>query len=284
MDDYLDTFFGNIAGEFDRRLRTEKHMFDFVEGHLRDPNYELKSVFGAGVNGIVFKLVHKTTREVRALKVLEDIPDSVDVSLQVLFAKYEMAPKIHVTYKVNYKKTPLLFIVMDPITGSFRDSLRQGKKTVAEHCSALECLLVKKMILGYIHGDMHTENIAVLKDGKTLGFIDFGFTIKKPMAYQILDAIPLVGDLAKSTKKPAVRDAMIIFCLKFYKLFFNIMLNTKNITPFEYHGREVGGFMYKVGPVHLYSYLRDFPPQRGIPVLKGLRRAFPNYKIPRIKK
>jgi hypothetical protein len=282
MNAYLDTFF-NIVQEPDKRLHTENHMYDFVAKHLLDQNYQLKSVFGAGVNGIVFKLVNKTSRQVLALKVLEDIPKSVDVSLQVLFAKYDMAPKIHSTYKVKYKKRPLLFIMMDPITCSFRKSLRKGDKTVADHTSALECLLVKKMILGYIHGDMHTENIAVLEDGKTLGFIDFGFTIKKPIEYQILDAFPLIGDLA-NYKASDLRDGMIMFCLKFYKLFFNILLNTKNITSFIYNGKDVGGFMYKAGPIHLYSYLRDFPPQRGISVPKALGRVFPNYKVPRITK
>jgi hypothetical protein len=281
MQEYLDTFF-KLLNEYDRRLRTEDFMYDFVQDHLVDQNYQVKSVFGAGVNGIVFKLMHKETRQVRAVKVLEDVPRSVDVSLQVLFAKYDMAPKIYSTNKVRYKKTALLFIVMEPITGSFRESLLKGKKTIAEHSSALECLLVKKMILGYIHGDMHTENIAVLQDGKTLGFIDFGFTMKKPIPYQILDAFPLIGDLM-NYKNREIRDSMIIFCLKFYKLFFNILLNTKNITHLVYHGQDVGGFMYKSGPIQLYSYLREFPPY-GLSVPKALRRVFPNYKVPRITK
>jgi hypothetical protein len=144
-----------------------------------------------------------------------------------------MAPDIYFAGSIT--QSNLYVSVEDPITADLRTFLKRphNQKMVE---TALKCLLDKKYVIGLLHGDMHLENIAVLKDGRTLGFIDFDFSaIEKNKALTVPDFVPLIT----SIKTFRVGASILPYILRYYKNTFNITINISKLKV-----RNGGGFIY----------------------------------------
>lgn len=288
----------------------------FVQNILRVPNltltynqlnqlllpsgtFKLIGWYGKGQHGMVFQVESLgDDGGVYALKVFNAQNKTDDEALresriQEEFARYNMAPKIRFmdvhTAQVGTQTVRLGRVVMDPIYCTFLQYILRDnpKKMIA----ALKCLLTKKYLLGYpypyLHSDMHYNNIVVLKDKKTLGFIDFGLTVAKPAALQVLDAIPLVMSLNKAAEfyrdeqrqriEECARDV-----IELYNQFFR-----SEYDPSRFETHASGAYQYRAadGTV-LHSY--DWAPslslqQTPLPSELLIERVFPRLDLPRVK-
>jgi hypothetical protein len=268
---------GTILNDENYKNFSSTFVYNVISSSLQDKNYVPVDVYGAGINGIVFKLQHRTKKTFRSVKVVTADNEKViihEAKMQKILAQYNMAPSVHEIYKTTYRSTPLMFTVMDPITTTLYKYL-VAQRPVEAVIPALKCLLKKKAILKFIHGDMHIENIAILADGNTLGFIDFGFSfLGKETAYQILDFIPLLGSIIPYF------ELFIIEILKFAKEMFHVRLGTQN-----FKHAKVGGYIFENHGITLSSYYKYFPysKERPLPPIEILKEAFgPEFKAPRI--
>jgi hypothetical protein len=111
---------------------------------------------------------------------------------------------------------------------------------------------------------MHCGNIAVLRDKKTLGFIDFDFVVENvnPI-YNILDFIPLMGSLREIKGTERILRALHDYYLKA----FNVDIDLARIKR-----RQAGGYEYDV----LNSYLA------AIKAKPQVKRVLPTIQVPKI--
>lgn len=246
-------------------------------------NMKIVGVYGKGAFGLVLKTRYtddiKEQGEtpnyaLRLSRFFKDKDRSVyEYKIQQTFAEYNMAPKIYHYDVLNTKwqdnNISIVRAVMDPIYDTLNSYLKRGKDIKLLY-EPFECLLKKKFLLNYpdpyLHGDTHTENIVLLRDGKTLGFIDFGWSVKAPYLLQILDGIPLITSL--KIYFPETKNTLIAHLLQFYDEFFNVKLNYSQFT-----NHPLGGFTYKVGNQFLHSYnwgVQKIPSVTGITRYEGL--------------
>lgn len=235
---------------------------------------------GKGKTGMVFKIRSREDEKVYALKVFQSM---TDYKCQEIFAKHDMAPILHKVevHRSTMKGVPIKFVkaIMDPIHSTLFQYLTDGK-SVNKFLSAFECLIKKKYLLNfpepYIHGDMHIENIVILKDKKTLGFIDFDWSIKQSPVFQVLDCIPLIGSIRESDipHRNQICESLIML----YNKIFNI---TPKLNQFVSH--PAGGYGYRIGAILLHSY--DWVPDRQqnpFPTEMTIRSVFPRIQLPKV--
>jgi len=191
------------------------------------------------------------------------------IATQLILANYSMSPRIYYIVTINVPEArgrmeEYSVVFMDYIMGTL-DSLIESNVDFSE---SMKCLMDKKYLLNFLHGDMHTENIAVLKDGKTLGFIDFDFSyFGVPQDLNFLDFIPLLGSLkpVKSPNARALENALI----DYYKEKFNITIDIKLVKK-----KRTGGYDY-AGSLTSYVVMdRSFIPQ--------IKILFPDFRLPKI--
>lgn len=241
--------------------------------------FVILKLYGKGKNGMVFKIQSREDANIYALKISRDLDD---YKYQEIFAKYNMAPFIHKVKQVRtkFKGVDITFVkaMMDPITTLYA-YLKEGN-SISKMVNALECLIKKKYILNYpepyLHGDMHVENVVILKDKKTLGFIDFDWTIRKGPIFQILDCIPLITSirLSRLSNSGQICESII----EMYNKLFNIKLKLNNFVR-----HPANGYGYRIGPILLHSY--DWKPseeQNPFPLEMDIRSAFPRLVLPKV--
>jgi tRNA A-37 threonylcarbamoyl transferase component Bud32 len=266
-------------------------------------DFRLVGWYGKGQHGIVFQIEYlKEKGGIYALKVFNAQNKSDDEALresriQVEFARYNMAPQIRFmdvhTVSVAGREVRLGRVIMDPIYCTFLQYLTREKDShVKKIIAALKCLLTKKYLLEYpfpyLHSDMHFNNIVILKDKKTLGFIDFGLTVPKPAALQVLDVIPLVMSLKRAAEfySGGDRGRPIDECsrevVNLFNQFFRVNYEWER---FETH--PSGAYQYRApdGQI-LHSY--DWAPnpqlqQTALPSEELVRQVFPSMDLPQVR-
>jgi hypothetical protein len=193
------------------------------------------SLYGMGVNAVVLKIRDKRGA-IYAMKI--GYVDSGIVELQNTLASYEMAPRVYYVGTVSDK---LKFLIMDKIQATL-ESYLAGPFNPNKLYIAIKCLLDKKTLLGLLHGDMHTGNIAVLKDGSTLGYIDFDFSIQYPVmrTITVLDFIPFVGSFISARQTDRLKK-LTQLVLAYYKDTFRIDIEPRFIKKsngYSYQGLD----------------------------------------------
>jgi len=293
MDENIKKFFlSNILG-LDVQLGITENEIESILFPLKD--YKIVSFLGKGENGLILK-VHsiKNPKKIYAVKATYlsnqkgEKASCNEFVIQSLFAKYKMAPKLYSTYIVrcNFKNHDVKLIVsrMEVILGTVENYI-SAKLDVKHLYSAFECLLKKKYILEYpypfLHGDMHTNNIAFLSDGKTLGFIDFGWTQQRPPIYQCLDSIPLITGL-KMDKNNSQKQTLAKYLMEFYEKFFGIKLefDRYGLHPIEH----VYIYTTKKGDLlHSYDWTENISKMRyPLPSENQIKKAFPKINPPKV--
>lgn len=204
---------------------------DFVQKILF-PNgeYMIDGVYGFGSNGVVYKVLDDEKQN-WALKL--SLGDE-EFKIQKDFEKYNMAPKLKKYGKIdNYK---VFYGIMEPIYKTLTQYLSGDNVKISVVFNALKCLIKKKYLAyyprPYIHGDMGLDNIVILNDRKTLGFIDFGFSSREVPAFQLLDMISLVSSIKLFNQRQNIKrrqkgisekeDKLSPFIIKFYDFLFSL--------------------------------------------------------------
>lgn len=260
-------------------------------------DHKIVRVLGKGSGGIVFDVKSLKTKKHFALKAI-GISKGVDFAMsefnfQNHLAEYKLAPKVYKTQLIQsiFKGYTIKFVlgIMDIIYCTVNDYIEYGGNP-KNLIPAFECLLKKKAILEFetsknkkdtlMHGDMHTGNIIILGDKKTLGFLDFGYSILKPIIFQILDAIPLITSI-KYDSRNYDNEGFAKSIINIYKDLFNINMDYKNFKP-----HPTGGYMYVTSQnnfLHSYNWEENIGMMRfKLPTANDIRRAFPTLKLPKI--
>lgn len=264
--------------------------------------FQIIGWYGKGESGIILQVESIEDSKLYALKVVgmrkfeTDAQALREFEIQKRFAEYNMAPNIYVmdVRRSTIRNTPVQFVrvLMDPIDRTLLQCIRdqppvERKKVL----KALLCLVRKKFLLAYpypfLHSDMHFNNIVLLQDQKTLGFIDFGLTVRKPALCQLLDVIPLVTSLkmqAQILTNRFQRDACLSFArdvIRLYDKFFKIQLD---FDRFEAHPTAAYRYVSEDGTVlHSYDWAPDARLQRTPPSTEeDIRRVFPGIEPPKI--
>ncbi len=210
----------------------------------------IQYVYGSGGQAIVFA-ARDTTGRLFALRLSLNIP--IEIERQMELAHHQMAPQIHYVGTIG----ALMFTFMDPIRDTLEKLLQY--EIVSELKTALVCLLDKKTRLNLLHGDMHVQNIVLLDDGKTLGFIDFGSTFyPKSSLLTTLDFIPLI----LSVRDQNLRAEL----LQYYKDRHNMDIEVNKLV-------QINGGRYN----GLSSYIYQKDQEQ---LVQNLRREFPNIQMP----
>lgn len=211
---------------------------------------EIRSVYGQGTYALVLQIIDARGR-IFALRVTTSSAESSNnIAIQIALAKQDMAPHV---YYISNLDIGLDLSVMDPITTTLEDVLKTWPLSrLGAILEALQCLLDKKILMNLLHGDMHDGNIAVLKDGRTLGFIDYDYSIFIPDNGNILilDFIPLLASVA--TRVGGASDKLVKGLVEYYKDTYKITLDPKRVKP-----QEMGGYYYQgKDNIRINSYLK----------------------------
>lgn len=265
--------------------------------------FRIAGVYGKGEYGIVFRVETtarfsggEAARGTYALKVAhfpaqEPSPVLREFEIQKEFAAHHMAPAVHLvdTKVTTFRNQPVRFVraLMDPIQSTLYDALTSvgmARRLVR----ALRCLIHKKYILRYptpfMHADMHLRNIALLKDGKTLGFIDFGLSVPRPAYTQFLDGIPLLAHMKYASRErhptPEAVEELFQHTLKIYNELFHVELEAERLRRYP-----EGGFHYAARGVvlHSYAWSEDLTRNRTrLPSEALVRYVFPFFELPAV--
>lgn len=255
-------------------------------------NMRIVNTYGKGEFGLVLKIQNiNNPSQIFALRLSKFVKDKerslYEYRIQKRFATYQMAPDVfqYDVLEFFWRNTTFLIVraMMEPIQTTLNQYIASNKN-IKQLYKPFECLLKKKFLLNYpspyLHGDMHIDNIVILKDGKTLGFIDFGWTIKSPYELQILDCIPLITSLKLIF--PETKNTLINHLISFYDTFFNVKLKYENFTT-----HPLGGYAYKIRNHYMHSYNWGLRKEGaityyGLPSENFLKEIFPTIKTPEI--
>lgn len=178
-------------------------------------------IIGKGASAEVFAAEDDQYRKY-AIRIVKN--EYYKFEIHLLAQKYRMAPTLFYQFIVRLADNDYYtIIIMDMIQGTLEQYLKNPRANPKLVCSALECILDKKYLLKFLHGDFHIDNIVVLKDGETLGLIDFDFSVlNAPDVYVLLDFIPLIPNFI--TRDPK-RSSILRCLLKYYKKTYNMTIN-----------------------------------------------------------
>lgn len=259
---------------------------------------------GKGAHGLVLSVQSLEDNHSYALKLYNtskfpsDDAALREFRIQQQFAAYNMAPRVQQMdiRRVEFRNQRFKFarVIMERWQeDSLQNVLVKSKVEPKKLLVALECLLKKKFLLNYphpfLHSDMHSHNIKLARDNKTLGFIDFGMTVSKPAVLQLLDAIPLVTSLLEAASKAQFTDAQRVVLrtfaegvVKIYNQFFHVRLE---LDRFEVHPSGQG-YQYRTPSnviFHSYDWPVDPSLQRvALPTEADIREAFPTINLPTV--
>ena len=273
---------------FTRIIFNIPHINGLTQEHIQfhlfpERDYQIIGVYGTGVSAVVLNVNQTGTQENFAVKVVrlnDEIRNQIlrEIYIQNLFSNYNMSPKIINSQEGLFDKTfPLYKIVMDTINKTLHSYILENIRNLGnlkKMYKPLECLLIKKYILHYnegvgpiLHGDMITNNIAILNDKQTLGFIDFGWSFSKPKILQLLDCICLVNALKGYNTRETQDFAKYI--IKLYNKMFNVKLEYDNFIQVE-----VLNYAYSTNiPTNRYLHSYRIPNYviENNPTLKGVK-------------
>jgi hypothetical protein len=265
------------------------------EKYSLDKNIEIVGIYGKGSNALVLKV--KKGDKFFAVKLsgvsIDREKTLREYNIQKIFAEYNMAPRISDIQIMDYeyKKIRVHFVraLMDPIYTTVYNYLREGRDA-GKLIEPMKCLIQKKYLLEYpkpyLHSDMHVANIAILKDKKTLGFIDFGMTVHAPPFMQILDCIPLITSL----KLSGVSRAFLELLIDAYNQIFRIKLDVNKfedylITIKDGSNRKIPiGYQYRSDGIVLHSYSWPAEGEKvPLPNKDQIETVFPTIRLPRVR-
>ncbi len=205
----------------------------------------IAGMYGEGGHALIIK-VRDSQGEDLALRLFPiNSANKEDAAIQSRLAQFALAPDL---FYVGQTSIPgISYSIMEPITATLSSILKEGGFDENGIMIALKCLLDKKFLLGFTHGDMHAENIVILKDGVTLGVIDFdwSFFISDPkFAFlNILDFIPLLGGICMQNRSLSAR------LRNYYQATFRISIDCAKFVLSKKEGVQYMG---------LFSYLKNF--------------------------
>ena len=264
--------------------------------------YKIIGVYGRGSHGIIFKVCSSDSpSNIFACKIIQyrhsDQNTLSEFIIQQQFAKYHMAPKIYLFDIVktsldvedgdgNIIKREFKFgrALMNYIFSTLKQFIINHYPNVKGIFPALKDLIEKKFLLKYplpfLHSDMHLDNIVILKDQETLGFIDFGFSVQRHYALQLLDSIPLITSLKVYLEKRGLPLNMCTQVIELYNRMFNVNLNLHH---FQKH--PGGGYTYNANGLLLHSYNWKPTEIRNPPFSdpRQLKTCFPTFQSPQSK-
>jgi hypothetical protein len=285
------------------KKESKKHVIQYDDGdeellYLPDQKYsidkevEILSVYGKGAQGLVLKV--KKENKLFAVKLsgirIDREKTLKEYNTQKIFAEYNMAPKIWdiqiMDYEYKNVRVSFVRVFMDPIYTTIYNYLREGKNA-EKLMEPMKCLIQKKYILEYpnpyLHSDMHFGNIAILKDKKTLGFIDFGMTVRAPAFLQVLDCIPLITSL----KFSGVSKAFLELLIDYYNQMFRIKLDINKFDNYmitDGNRKVPSGYLYRSNGIVLHSYSWVPGGERTpLPTKEQLETVFPTIKFPKVR-
>ena len=99
----------------------------------------------------------------------------------ICVSKY--VPKFYVSFIAGSPKRLESVTVMDVAGDMSLDKFVKGKKIPVDFFVDVERAICSLWLSGYIHGDLHRENIMIDTRTKRIQIIDFGFAIKMPPAF-----------------------------------------------------------------------------------------------------
>lgn len=268
---------------------------------------EILGVYGVGTFGLVLKA--KRENKTVAIKLTAYEPNAIkEFEIQKLFAKYRMSPILYdyqvYTETVGSRKVEWVQAVMDPIQSTLFENIVKSPDKAKQLSEAVECLVKKKYLLGIIHGDMHANNVVILNDGKTLGFIDFGLAREqKNPSEQLLDGITLLGSLKNTydifdpqSKVPVMKPGipskylgfyeLVLGIFNFYEKMFSIILDWSKFRLHPSHAYVY--FEAKSKMLHSYTKAASFPQSKNWGKLvnvcmdQEIRKVFPDIRPPKI--
>jgi len=174
---------------------TQKHLKDTIiiprkiyiglnSGDIKQ-DYSFLKKLGQGSFGVVYKAMHKKTKDYRAIKIMEKTMINNNPSLAVqIKSEYNILreldhPNIIKIYEA-YENSNQIFIVTELLSGgTLLDKM--GKKNLIDELQILKWVTKIVMALNYCHGkkfahrDLKPENIMFDKDDN-LKLIDFGLS------------------------------------------------------------------------------------------------------------
>lgn len=197
-------------------------------------------------------------------------------------AKYKMAPQLYSTTYISGTErgsfTVSVMQLIDSTLTEYMKKIRNKPDKWYRLCGALHCILEKKYLLNFLHGDFHTDNLVILHDGRTLGCIDFDFAIMstKPSEldyFILMDFIPLVSSFLM--EKDNVGRAMADCVRDFLKKTFNMNIDLARLKSFPQ-----GGYYYETKKgKKLNSYIAEKRFQYSV---NDIIREFPAIRFPEI--
>lgn len=279
MDKYdIDTLIRKKFGVEDFNINDlESTLFAFAADDYIHPTKRIAfpltvvGLFGKGSNSIVIE-VQDSKEETFSLRLSPPVY-AEEINVQNVLAGFAMAPEL---FYVGRLRVPgVVFSIMEIITGTLGDYISSSEYDINNVMVATKCLLDKKFLLGFVHGDMHLDNIALLKDGKTLGLIDFEWSFfiqEPPFAYlNILDFIPFLGSLRTA---PGKANKLFSRVKNYYDSMFKINIEANSIV--KPYGR---GYQYK----ELFSYIKNFQKAGRLGDISVIMmRTFPTLTLPEI--
>jgi hypothetical protein len=259
--------------------------------------------YGKGAHGLVLSVQSLEDDQSYALKIYNTREFSSDDAalrefyIQRQFAAYHMAPRVHQMdiRRIRFRNRDFEFarVIMDPIYCNLQQALLVKQIDPNKILAALLCLMKKKYLLKYpqpfLHSDMHSHNLVLLQDKRTLGLIDFGLSVQKPAPLQLLDNIPLITSLQEAARHPRMTAAQSEILEKFAanivkvnNAFFRVKMVPER---FEIHPSG-GGYQYRTTHqelLHSYDWPVSSDLQRtALPTEEDLRRAFPTLDPPTV--
>lgn len=236
----INKFIIKFFGEEHKNMNLNQEVIEHFL--LPEKNYKILGIYGFGVSATVFRVINIDTNKEYAVRVVRLTNENVnnlrnEVAIQDRLSNYGLAPVIlnHWEGGQFYDGFYFFRIIMDTIDVTLDEYIKNNPRKLKQLYKPLECLIIKKYILDYpnsiLHGDMITNNIAILNDKQTLGFIDFGWSTKAPSVLQLLDCICLVNALKGYNTRETQDFARYI--IKLYNKMFNVKLEYDNFIQVE---------------------------------------------------
>lgn len=191
--------------------KTQVQVFGLKPGHVIARKYRVVSCLGSGYEGEVYKIVEVRSGIERAAKLL--LPQrNVGHRRSVIYAKKlhklrhcPILIQYHAEETIQFRREPVTVLISDFVEGEMLpEFLKRFPKTRLRTFEALHLLhalavgLEPIHLINEYHGDVHLENVIVLRFG-------LGFDIK------ILDPYSWEGTLAENRKSDIINAIHVFY-------------------------------------------------------------------------
>lgn len=265
-------------------------LLKYPKNRADDPQTPLRldRIYGIGGYALVLKMIDARGREF-AVRIGRFLPEEMEgLRVHSKLARLHLAPRLY-SFTLNEsvkslepRAFALGITIMEPIYDIWCNvvpHIRNDRRAVEMVSRAFRCLLNKKFAAKFLHGDMHCGNIVLLSDGRTLGFIDFQFSILDVNpTLNILDFIPLIESihqLGKSFPHAPAIPKLVQDLLNYYRDSWNVKLSLN-----RFGALKGGGYKYRgYNNIDLTSYISR-PDKYMSP--EQVETALPGIKAPRL--